>query len=66
MITRQAALDQLAVLIAKGEQIVNSYHIGEYGGTETRLQEHDLRAFITAAFGAVERIAGRSSEYYAQ
>jgi len=66
MIAPQTALDQLAALIAQGEQIVRSYHVTEYGGIETGLQEHEVRAFITAAFGAVERIAGGSSEYYGQ
>jgi hypothetical protein len=66
MNTREAALSQLDILITQGEQIIRSYRISGFGGIETQLPERQVRAFITSAFAAVERIAGRNSEYYGQ
>jgi hypothetical protein len=66
MNTREAALSQLDMLIAQGEEIVRSYRSSEYGVTQTALPEHQIRAFITSAFAAAERIAGQNSEYYRQ
>jgi len=59
------ALSQLDALIAQGEKVTSSYR-SEQGIPETRMPEHEVRAFITSAFAAVERIAGRDSEYYGQ
>jgi hypothetical protein len=66
MNTREAALSQLNALITEGEAVTCSYGITQFGGIQTQLPEHQVRAFITSAFAAVERIAGRNSEYYGQ
>ena len=65
MNTREAALSQLDVLITQGEEIIRSYSSTEFEAPETQLPEHQVRAFITSAFAAVERIAGRNSESHA-
>lgn len=65
MTPREDAVRQLDELITQGEGIVDSYRDSGYGAG-TRLPEHQVRAFVTSAFAAVERIAGRNSEYYGQ
>jgi len=68
-IAREAVLSQLDALIAQGEKITSSYpNEPRLTGMarRTRLAEHEVRAFLTSVFAAVERIAGRDSEYYRQ
>jgi hypothetical protein len=65
MIAREVVLSQLDTLISQGERIVRSYRNVEYI-PESGTPEHEIRAFIATAFAAVERIAGRNSEFYVQ
>jgi hypothetical protein len=69
MIVREAILSQLDALIAQGEKITHSYPSEPRltgAARRTQLPEHEVRAFLTSVFAAVERIAGRDSEYYRQ
>ena len=64
MSVKQEVLDQLDGLIEEGNRLNTSYHMCEMGQLESDLPETDFRSFVTATFAAVDRIAGRNSEYY--
>jgi hypothetical protein len=61
---KQELLEQLDGLIQEGHRLNASYRMKERGQLESDLPETDFRLFSTATLAAVERIAGRNSEYY--
>lgn len=64
MAIKSEILTQLNKLIDEGQRLVESFKYGEMGCLYSECPETEFRAFYTAAFAAVERIAGRDSEYY--
>lgn len=64
MAVRDDLLKELDGLIEEGQRIVASYQMGEWGHSSSTLPETNLQAFATLAVAAVERIAGRDSEFY--
>lgn len=64
MSVKQEVLDQLDGLIEEGNRLNASYRMCEIGQLESDLPEADFRSLVTATFAAVDRIAGRNSEYY--
>lgn len=61
---RDEVLSQLDALIAEGKQAAGSYQMVDDGSSESRMDEADLQAFSTSALAAIERVAGRESEFY--
>jgi len=57
-------IGQLDKLIAEGQRLVDSFTYGHMGALLSGCPETEFRAFYTAAFAAVKRIAGADSEYY--
>ncbi|MCC6125525.1 MAG: hypothetical protein IT426_11220 [Pirellulales bacterium] len=64
MSIKQDILDQLDGLIQEGNRLNASYRMVEMGQMESELPESDFRSFSTTTLAAIERIAGRNSEYY--
>ncbi len=66
MSAKQQVLDQLDSLIESGQKYDNSYSssVDSMGAAFTNVPENELRAFATRSFAAIERIAGRASQYY--
>ncbi len=60
---KEEILRQLELLIADGQRLADSYE-GEDGFFESGATEIELRTFATASLAAIERVSGRSSEYY--
>ena len=58
-------LAQLDTLLTKGQQLDDSFRMGDYGSYESSVPEAEHRAFVTAAKAAVRRITGEDSEYFA-
>ena len=56
-------LTQLDTLIETGQRLIGSFHY-EYPIYESSVPEADLRAFVASALAAIERIAGKNSQYY--
>ena len=59
---RQQILSQLDTLIQTGQRLIDSYEI-RAGTYESSLPEAELRAFVTSALAAIERVAGKDSQY---
>src|SRR5207249_3166584 len=57
-------LVQLDKLITEGRRLSESFQIGDWGSTYSKIPEKDHRAFYTSAFATIDRIAGKDSEYY--
>ncbi len=57
-------LAQLDGLIEAGKQLSATFRLTEFGGYQSTAAEEDLRAFVTSALAAVERIAGNDSQYF--
>ena len=57
-------LTQLDALIKTGQRLTESFELKEYE-YESSVPEVELRAFVTSALAAIERIAGKDSQYYA-
>ena len=57
-------LTQLNALIERGQRLTESFELKEYE-YESSMPEVELRAFVTSALAAIERIAGKNSQYYA-
>ena len=58
---KKEVLTQLDALIETGQRLIESYELHEY---KSSMPEAELRAFVTSALAAIERIAGESSQYY--
>ena len=60
---KQEALMQLDELIETGQKLIASFHL-DYLTYQSNVPEAELRAFVTSALAAVERISGKDSQYY--
>ncbi len=56
-------LSQLEALIKTGQRLIGSFQY-EYLTYESSVPEVELRAFVVSALAAIERIAGKNSQYY--
>ena len=56
-------LTQLDALIETGQRLIESFQY-ESSTYESSVPEAELRAFVTSALAAIERIAGKNSQYY--
>lgn len=56
-------LTQLDALIATGQRLIESFQY-ESLTYESNIPEAELRAFVVSALAAIERIAGKNSQYY--
>ena len=64
---KQSVLDQLDELIQRGQPIAESYKLGEMSATPmSKVPEWTIREFVTASSAAIDRIAGRDSQFYRQ
>ncbi|MCY3767557.1 MAG: DUF4145 domain-containing protein [Gemmatimonadetes bacterium] len=59
---RREILSQLDALIETGRRLIDSYELKEFE-YESSVPEVELRAFVTSALAAIERIAGKDSPY---
>jgi hypothetical protein len=66
MKVRDEVLRELEALIEEGQQAIHSYRSGDWGYSYSASEEVDLQTYATSAIAAIERIAGRDSEYYRQ
>jgi hypothetical protein len=65
MSIREGALRELDLLIETGKRAASSYSLEGMSVTYwSKIPEHELRAFRTAAAATVERLVGRQSEFY--
>ena len=60
---KKEVLTQLDALIETGQRLIESYELKVYE-YKSSVPEADLRAFVTSALAAIERIAGKNSQYY--
>ena len=60
---KQEVLMQLDELIETGQKLISSFHL-DYPTYQSNVPEAELRAFVTSALAAVERISGEDSQYY--
>jgi hypothetical protein len=65
MTLKDDLLLELDSLIAEGQRLDGSYRMTDMGSRESAIAEADFQAFVTASRAAVDRIAGRNSEFYA-
>lgn len=61
---KREILSQLDALIETGQRLIDSYELKEFE-YESSVPEVELRAFVTTALAAIERISGKNSPYYA-
>jgi hypothetical protein len=61
---RDELLAQLDALLAEGQRVVTSYRLDEWSYASSRMSEADIQAFVTSGLAALERIAGKDSEFY--
>jgi hypothetical protein len=61
---KEEVLTELNSLIEEAEELDESYRMSDMGTYESDLPEYRFRSFTTAAFAAIQRIAGKDSEYY--
>ena len=61
---KQELLHHLDSLIQEGNRLNSSYRMTDRGTQESDLPESEFRSFTTATLAAVERLAGRDSEYH--
>lgn len=66
MALRDDLLNELDGLIDEGKRVIASFKMVDMGAMESTMQEVDIQAFAASAIAAVERIAGRDSEFYQQ
>ena len=64
MTLKENVIAQLDGLIDTGQQLSGTFRLTNFGGYESTADEKDLRAFVTSALAAVERIAGNESQYF--
>lgn len=64
MALKDDILQELDTLIAEGERLNTTYHMGEMGSVDSPAPETEFRAFATASKAAIARIAGMESEFY--
>lgn len=57
-------LSELDALIAQGKKLEGTFKMTSMGSYVSSASEAELRAFVTAAFAALKRLSGESSEYY--
>ncbi len=60
---KKDVLPHLDTLIETGQQLINSFQNRNYR-YESSVPESELRAFVVSALAAIERIAGKNSQYY--
>ena len=60
---KKEVLTQLDELIETGQRLIESYELKRYE-YKSSMPEAELRAFVTSALVAIERIAGKNSQYY--
>lgn len=65
MSLKREILTQLDELIAEGQRLDASFRMSDRGTGESDVAEVEFQSFVTASRAAVERIAGKSSEFYA-
>lgn len=58
-------LRELDDLIAEGQRLDSSYDMTDMGSRESNIAEVEFQSFVTASRASVERIAGKTSEFYA-
>ena len=63
MSVKTEVLTQLDSLIETGQRLTESFQM-DMGAYESTAPEAELRAFVTSALAAIERIAGKNSQYY--
>lgn len=64
---KQTVLDQLDELIQRGQPIAESYKVSGMSFTLiSDVPEWTIREFVTASSAAIDRIAGRESQFYRQ
>ena len=61
---KKEVLTQFDALIETGQRLTNSFQFRDYI-YESSVPEAEHRAFVTSALAAIERIAGKDSQYYA-
>lgn len=60
---KKEVLSQLDALIKTGQRLIESFRY-ESLTYESKVPEAELRAFVVSALAAIERIAGKNSQYY--
>ena len=60
---KKEVLTQLDELIETGQKLVASFQLN-YPTYQSNVPEAELRAFVTSALAAIERISGKDSQYY--
>ena len=60
---KTVVLSPLDTLIETGQRLINSFQLGNYL-YKSSVPEAELRAFVVSALAAIERIAGKNSQYY--
>ena len=60
---KKEVLSQLDALIETGQRLINSFQY-ESPTYRSNVSEAELRAFVASALAAIERIAGKNSQYY--
>ena len=60
---KTVVLSHLDTLIETGQRLINSFQLGNYL-YKSSVPEAELRAFVVSALAAIERIAGKNSQYY--
>ena len=60
---KKEVLAQVNTLIETGQQLIEAFQNHIYG-TNFRVPETELRAYVTSALAAIERIAGKNSQFY--
>lgn len=65
MTLKQNILQELDALIADGQRLEESFTIREMGLKDSSIPEIEFQSFAIAARAAIERIAGKTSEFYA-
>jgi hypothetical protein len=66
MAVRDDILRELDGLIDEGRRMLVSFKIVDWGIAESSANELDLQAFAASGIAALDRIAGRDSEFYRQ
>ncbi|MEQ1905150.1 MAG: hypothetical protein ABL888_13255 [Pirellulaceae bacterium] len=64
MTVKKDILNDLETLKQTGQQYCTSFRGDGIGGVISNIDEHELRAFAAKSYVAIERIAGRTSEFY--
>ncbi|AMV24125.1 hypothetical protein VT84_06990 [Gemmata sp. SH-PL17] len=64
MALKTDVLAQLDTLIETGKHLARTFRLCEMASYESTASEEELRAFVTSALAAIERITGTESQYF--